>query len=179
MGKKKPSRGANRRGCGTTTDEVAMQGNGSTAGKRGAGEGTWEALPNGRWRLRTMIGRDPNGRRLYREFRGATQAECRAAMRAWQSTREPPPKVTPLPVREGPDGREFVRLADPQFRRWIYERDEGICQICREPVSAEDFHVDHIRPRIEGGSDRVGNLRISHSECNLLRNLERRLPIYV
>jgi HNH endonuclease len=51
-------------------------------------------------------------------------------------------------------------------RRAIYERDGGICRICREPVSVDSFHLDHIDP---GGPHGPENLRITHPLCNVHR----------
>jgi hypothetical protein len=88
-------------------------------------------------------------------------------------------RSTDIPSETDLNGRQFVRLTDEAFREWIYERDRGICGICGEPVAFSDHHIDHIRPRREGGNDTVGNLRISHPRCNLRRGAERQLPIYL
>lgn len=81
------------------------------------------------------------------------------------------------PAELMPDGREFVRLADPAFRRWIHDRDGGICALCDRPVALDAMHVDHIRPRGEGGTDHVSNLRITHPGCNIGRGTDRRRPV--
>lgn len=64
--------------------------------------------------------------------------------------------------------------------REIYERDRGLCQICRKPVNIEDVEMDHIIPKaflydkVERGagppdhplaSDPI-NARIAHKRCN-------------
>lgn len=55
-----------------------------------------------------------------------------------------------------------------RVRRVIYERDGGICMKCGEPVSRDDFHVDHIIPISAGGSEwDVSNLELSCPACNL------------
>lgn len=82
----------------------------------------------------------------------------------------PPPALMP-------DGRAHVRLSDPTFRMWIYARDNGTCRLCDHPVAFDAFHVDHVRPRIEGGTDHVGNLRITHPQCNVRRVGERRRAV--
>lgn len=84
---------------------------------------------------------------------------------------------TPPPTVTDASGRQFVRIADPAFRDWIYDRDRGVCGICRRPVAYGEFHVDHIRPTTEGGNNDVGNLRISHPACNIGRGARRQVPV--
>jgi 5-methylcytosine-specific restriction endonuclease McrA len=44
------------------------------------------------------------------------------------------------------------------------------CAICGQPASASDgLHVDHIVPRVDGGSDDPSNLRAVHASCSLKR----------
>ena len=54
----------------------------------------------------------------------------------------------------------------PAARRFIYERDHGICQECLQPVAFEAFEVDHIIPRAYGGTDESSNLRLTCRPCN-------------
>ena len=74
-------------------------------------------------------------------------------------------------------GRQWVRIADPGFRDWLYRRDHGVCGICRKPVAPGQFHVDHIRPVSEGGNHHVDNLRISHPVCNIKRAVLRQRAV--
>lgn len=58
-----------------------------------------------------------------------------------------------------------------QQRRYVFERAGGCCEYClvgdgREPVA---FHVDHIIAQKYGGEDRLDNLCLSCSECNLYK----------
>ena len=41
------------------------------------------------------------------------------------------------------------------------------CGICGKPVLVSVSNIDHIIPRSEGGSDRLGNLQLTHPECNV------------
>ena len=66
------------------------------------------------------------------------------------------------------------RLARPAFsmplRRELWERDARTCYLCRRPIGhwdGESMHVDHVTPRIKGGSDAPENLRVAHPLCNL------------
>lgn len=42
-----------------------------------------------------------------------------------------------------------------------------ICPDCREPLSKGKVHVDHVRPRLNGGTSTLINLMLLHSGCNL------------
>jgi len=48
----------------------------------------------------------------------------------------------------------------------LYEKQGGICPLCREPVSLDEFDVDHIVPWYWGGGNEKGNLQITHYSCN-------------
>lgn len=130
------------------------------------GRGSAWQLSNGTWRCRVQIDKQrvTGAGRTEREARAEMNRRVRAMARALVAP--------PMPV-DLPKGREFVRLTDPAFRRWIYGRDEGRCGICDQPVAFVDMHIDHVRPRIEGGNDHVSNVRISHPACNLRRRHER------
>lgn len=51
--------------------------------------------------------------------------------------------------------------------RIVYERNAGVCGICRTAVSFEEFSVDHIYPLSRGGGHVLSNLQIAHLECNV------------
>ena len=59
-----------------------------------------------------------------------------------------------------------IRLSDPEVRRQIWERDEGRCGFCGQPVPLERMDIDHRLPRAVGGSDHWDNLRPAHPRCN-------------
>jgi hypothetical protein len=76
----------------------------------------------------------------------------------------------------------YLGLADPAFvgmgaterwryfRRRIWERDAGICGLCREPVALSPLmHLDHVIQRHHGGADHWDNLRATHAACNRQR----------
>jgi len=107
-------------------------------------------------------------------------AECRAKHAAnpepyreracaWQ--REHPEAVR-LRARKAASARRarvrdaFVEDIDPQV---VYERDEGVCGICLDPVERDEFDVDHIVPLALGGEHSYENVRTSHASCNRQR----------
>jgi hypothetical protein len=50
----------------------------------------------------------------------------------------------------------------------VFNRDRGICQICKYPVTFEECALDHhpIKRR-DGGSNNINNLRLTHEFCNM------------
>jgi hypothetical protein len=60
------------------------------------------------------------------------------------------------------------------FRKRLWERDQGRCGICGEPVALGVMDVDHIVPRSQGGLTHWDNLRPAHRHCNRSRSDERR-----
>jgi HNH endonuclease len=64
--------------------------------------------------------------------------------------------------------------------RKVYDRDGGICAICKQPVdwnlngTYEDGapQIDHFIPRDHGGEDRPENYRLSHAGCNRSRGTD-------
>lgn len=58
-------------------------------------------------------------------------------------------------------------------RYLIWDRDQGICGICMLPVPYDrTMHIDHIVPRMAGGTDLLNNLRATHARCNQGRSRE-------
>lgn len=60
----------------------------------------------------------------------------------------------------------------------LYERDKGICGICKKPVTKKQLlsglaNRDHIIPVANGGSNRQENLRLAHYSCNIRRGNEK------
>ena len=51
-------------------------------------------------------------------------------------------------------------------RAVVWERDGGICHICKEPADANDWHPDHVIPLALGGEHSYANTAVSHPACN-------------
>lgn len=61
-----------------------------------------------------------------------------------------------------------------QLRPVIYDRDRGVCQLCRRPVSTDEYDIDHIVPWLYGGAwFDPSNLRLACRPCNRSRRPER------
>lgn len=50
-----------------------------------------------------------------------------------------------------------------RLRRKIFNRDDNTCRYC----GATAEHVDHVKPRCQGGNDELDNLVASCAPCNL------------
>jgi DNA-binding NtrC family response regulator len=49
----------------------------------------------------------------------------------------------------------------------LIARDGNYCKICRNEFNEiSPPEIDHIRPKISGGTDELNNLQLSHSICN-------------
>lgn len=65
---------------------------------------------------------------------------------------------------------EERREAIPQdMRAAVIRRDGYQCGICGGQVDPGDVHLDHVRPVSKGGVNTIGNLRVTHSMCNIRR----------
>lgn len=81
-----------------------------------------------------------------------------------------------LAVREA---EERAKSADMELKprdrllNLIY-RQNGLCGICDEPLPENpgEIHVDHIRPRSNGGTDVSSNLQAAHWTCNLRKGAD-------
>jgi len=139
--------------------------------RRRRGEGTVYRREDGLWVARVQR----NGAR--HQVSAVERDECLRRLRELLAALDAADRPIVPAAEFGPNGREFVRLNDPAFRRWIYARDGGRCALCGQPVAFEAMHVDHVRPRLEGGTDDVDNLRVTHPRCNLVRGVRRQEPI--
>lgn len=51
----------------------------------------------------------------------------------------------------------------------IYDRDNGICHLCDQPVPRSEASRDHVRPKSLGGRLDFDNIRLAHASCNSRR----------
>jgi HNH endonuclease len=55
------------------------------------------------------------------------------------------------------------------LRDALWQRDKGLCGICKLALKRADVAIDHIIPRSHGGPDSFANLRPTHPQCNRRR----------
>ena len=110
-------------------------------------------------------------KREYDQKRYATHRDSvKIAVRAWQ-------KANP-DLRHTYRAQRKARLRGAQvervYFRAIYERDKGICQVCKKPVryhhkGPEQASLDHILPIAFGGHHVADNVQLTHLRCNIRR----------
>jgi 5-methylcytosine-specific restriction endonuclease McrA len=61
-------------------------------------------------------------------------------------------------------GSSYKGVKD-RLRRELFEREEGVCQDCGEPVGGS-FHAHHDVPQAIGGSNDLENLRLLCEDCH-------------
>lgn len=94
-----------------------------------------------------------------------------------QASSEPAAPLTDMAHASRSSGDGFVARGSSRIgrglRRWLWERDEGICRICGEEVPfGPEMHIDHIIPIFRGGCDHPENLRTTCEPCNLARTAD-------
>lgn len=68
----------------------------------------------------------------------------------------------------------FVESVDRQV---VFERDGGVCQLCRLPVDADDWHLDHVIPLSRGGLHCYSNVQVAHPRCNMVKHAKVPLAV--
>lgn len=58
---------------------------------------------------------------------------------------------------------------DPEKRKEIFQRDDWICQYCRDKVTQESATLDHYIPQSKGGKNTKDNLKTSCLICNSIK----------
>jgi 5-methylcytosine-specific restriction endonuclease McrA len=53
-----------------------------------------------------------------------------------------------------------------RYKALLVKRDGLICHYCYEPMDYEDAQIDHVIPKVRGGSDAPVNLVLSCPTCN-------------
>lgn len=70
------------------------------------------------------------------------------------------------------------RLFDETDKQAIYDRANGKCEICGEPVDPSDAEYDHFpQPHGLGGKTLIENARLVHSACHPRGSLQAKLAI--
>jgi 5-methylcytosine-specific restriction endonuclease McrA len=53
-----------------------------------------------------------------------------------------------------------------KYKDFLIKRDGLICHYCSQPIDYEDAQIDHVIPKVRGGSDAPINLVLSCPVCN-------------
>lgn len=69
----------------------------------------------------------------------------------------------------------FKKMRKVKFSREnVYARDKGKCQYCTIPVTRDEFTLDHVKPRAQGGITSWENVVVCCVDCN--RHKANRTP---
>lgn len=60
----------------------------------------------------------------------------------------------------------------PGQREYLWQKQGGLCAICRQPLLLAGAHVDHRIPVVKGGEHREENLQLTHALCNLKKSIK-------
>lgn len=56
----------------------------------------------------------------------------------------------------------------PRVRLRVFDRENGICYLCRLPIKpGETWQADHVKALVNGGEHRESNLAPVHSHCHV------------
>ena len=72
------------------------------------------------------------------------------------------PPTPPIP--------EVRKRISASQRRALWERDQGRCGLCGQPIAYEDAVVDHVLPVAHGGTTTPENLQVTHASCNAYKS---------
>jgi len=97
------------------------------------------------------------------EWQRAQGAEWRRAVDARWRAKHPE-------VKHEKDRRRRAQRArvptDGHTRQQVWERDQGICQICGTQLDPKNWHEDHIVPLVLKGPDTMDNVQAACPPCN-------------
>ncbi|MEK1887957.1 MAG: HNH endonuclease signature motif containing protein [Phyllobacterium sp.] len=65
-------------------------------------------------------------------------------------------------------GKSDNAKAPPRVRQRIYDRDKGVCHLCKLQIKVgETWQADHVIALINGGKNAESNLAPAHSHCHV------------
>lgn len=69
-------------------------------------------------------------------------------------------------VLDGDERHLNIRAFDENTKREVYEKQNGICPICKKTFAIEKMEADHITPWSQGGRTVAANCQMLCRECN-------------
>ena len=69
--------------------------------------------------------------------------------------------------RERKSRAKSRRKSKRKKRQAIIDQQEGKCQVCKQEITIDFMHIDHITPRSKGGTDMPENLQGLCPPCNI------------
>jgi len=69
-------------------------------------------------------------------------------------------------VLDGKEKHLNIRAFSKKQKREAYQRQKGICPVCREHLATDDMEADHIKPWHDGGKTILENCQMLCNQCN-------------
>jgi 5-methylcytosine-specific restriction endonuclease McrA len=82
---------------------------------------------------------------------------------SWKTAMEMPAVIR---IFEFVNPKKEIQFFESFTRQNVYDRDEGRCMYCGEPVSRNKFTFDHVIPKSRGGKTSWQNIVCSCLKCN-------------
>jgi 5-methylcytosine-specific restriction endonuclease McrA len=102
------------------------------------------------------------------KWQAANPEKVRESKRRWKQNNKP--REAELAARR----RVRIRnngIVEEIDRSIVWERDEGCCYLCGDPVNQTNWHLDHKTPVARGGSHVYDNVGVTHPKCNYAKNV--------
>ncbi|WP_299948316.1 HNH endonuclease [uncultured Microbulbifer sp.] len=89
--------------------------------------------------------------------------KCPQAQNRWESWQR----------QKGSDTRRGYGAPWRKLRQPVIRRDKGLCQLCLlKGLAVAGTHVDHIKPKSQGGTDDMDNLQLLCKPCHLTKTAQ-------
>lgn len=123
-----------------------------------------------RWRAQNPRLAKERNRAATTKWRKADPARKNASTRAWYAANLLHARAIKHKSEMNRRARKravFVEEIDPAI---VFQRDGGMCGICRNVVSTEQpWHIDHVIPLSKGGPHAYTNVQLAHASCNIAK----------
>ena len=75
-------------------------------------------------------------------------------------------RLYPVPTILLTTSKWVYKSKNPPNLRYLYQRYEGVCQICGEHFGMKDMTIEHVYPKSKGGTKEDFNVTMTCQSCN-------------